>query len=250
MRPLRFASILASSALVIPVPAVHAQMIASGINGIDWAGSVQKRPYTATWTQKSARNGASSEELTTRYARDSRGRVYQQMRKIDKQNLYTAGQGFVYDPVAHTFSWLNSNTKQAGVIHYADSDASAILKTFWGEPTAATPFVDFGFGIQGADFNAVKPDDLGTKTIAGVTAQGTRITTRQVVRGWQPLTISIETWWSTEYGVLLQKIYSPHYTSTPDLWSNTLEVTDFKPGNPDAELFRVPDGYTVRDVVE
>jgi hypothetical protein len=241
MRQLRFASILASSAFVIPVPALHAQFIAGGINGIDWAGTVQKRPYTATWTEKSVQDGTWSEEFTIRYARDARGRVYQELRKIDKDGQGEALYSFVYDPIAHTVSWLNSNTKQALVIHYADSDASAILKTFSGEPRSATPFVDRG-GIQGADFNAVKPEDLGTKTIAGVTAQGTRLTTPQVIRGWKPLTITVETWRSTEYGVLLQKIYSPHYDSgtTSDLWSNTLEVTDFRPGEPDAALFRVP----------
>jgi len=249
MRRLRFPAILATFAFAIPVPALHAQFAAGGISGIDWAGTVQKRPYTATWTEKSAKNGTWSEEVTIRYARDARGRVYEEVRKIDKERSYTAGQGFVYDPVAHTVSWLNSNTKQALVTHYADSDASAILKTIWGEARLATPFVDGG-GIQGADFNAVKPEDLGTKTIAGVTAKGTRLTTPQVIRGWKPLTITVETWWSAEYGVLLQKIYSPHYDSTPDLWTNTLEVTDFRPGEPDAALFRVPDGYTVRKAKE
>jgi len=34
--------------IVIPVAWLHAQLIASGINGIDWAGTVQKRAYTAT----------------------------------------------------------------------------------------------------------------------------------------------------------------------------------------------------------
>jgi len=270
MRRLRFAAILASCAVFFLPPALRAQFD-GGINGIDWAGTVQKRPYTATWIQKTVRNAIRVKELTTRYARDSSGRIYEdfQIREelaaaerrfaehlfVEQNGLeetHSTAVGGLYDPVARTVTWWISNTKQARVIHYADSDASALLKTFWGEPRLATPDVDGGGSITGADFNPVKPEDLGTKTIVGVTAHGARLTTPQVIRGFKPLTITIETWWSNEYGVLLQKTYSTHYDSatTPDLWSNTLEVTDFRPGEPDAALFRAPDGSAVKDVVQ
>ncbi len=59
----------------------------------------------------------------------------------------------------------------------------------------------------------------------------------------QPITTVQETWTSTEYAIVLMSVNEdPRYGTT------TREVTEFTPGEPDAGLFHVPEGYTVRDV--
>lgn len=266
MRRLRVAWILASSASVLVVPALHAQ-IAQGIWGLDLAGTLPKRAYTATWTEKSVRDSTLFEEFTVRYARDLSGRVYAKIHKTTPKGV-DGSLEFVYDPVAHTFSSLNSNTRQAIVLHYTDVAPSELvgrpLGAGWLEVGGGMPSeagwleVEGKFGVKRDDFGPIKPEDLGTKTIAGITAQGRRIALTEVIRGRpigneQPLTITIEAWRSDEYGVMLQKSYnSSHYVASTGLdirgYQDTLDVTDFRPGNPDVALFRVPDGYTVKDM--
>jgi len=88
-------------------------------------------------------------------------------------------------------------------------------------------------------------EDLGIRTINGVEAKGTRMT-RVIPAGRdgndQPLTITSEWWRSEELGIMVMSVNDDPRTGTI-----TMELTDLERGEPDAALFQVPEGYTVKD---
>ena len=91
----------------------------------------------------------------------------------------------------------------------------------------------------------IHTEDLGSKTIAGVLADGTR--TVQTVSGGQagngqPIKIVTEVWTAEGLNLELLKIDDNSRTGR-----TTIEVVDLKQGEPDAALFAPPTGYTVKD---
>ncbi len=91
----------------------------------------------------------------------------------------------------------------------------------------------------------VNKTDLGTQTIEGVTAQGTRIT-RTIPAGEvgneQPLVITSETWYSPDLKMVVMS-----KTSDPRMGDTTYRLTDIQRAEPPASLFEVPPDYTVED---
>ncbi len=89
----------------------------------------------------------------------------------------------------------------------------------------------------------LKQEDLGTQTIAGVTAQGTRIT-RIIPAGQigneKPITIVHERWYSNDLQTVVMSKRS-------DPWSGetTYTLTNIQRSEPEASLFAVPSDYTV-----
>ena len=89
-------------------------------------------------------------------------------------------------------------------------------------------------------------ESLGTRTINGVEAEGSRVT-RVIPAGMEgndaPITISTETWNSVELGATVLRI-----DTDPRSGVNTTELTEIELGGPDPSLFQVPDGYTIKEV--
>src|SRR5439155_1320512 len=89
----------------------------------------------------------------------------------------------------------------------------------------------------------LQEEDLGTQTIAGVTAQGTRLT-RTIPAGQigneKPITIVHERWYSNDLQMVVMSKRS-------DPWSGetTYTLTNINRTEPDASLFTVPSAYTV-----
>ncbi len=87
--------------------------------------------------------------------------------------------------------------------------------------------------------------DLGTQTIEGVSAQGTRVT-RTLATGTvgneQPLVIVTETWYSPELKVLVMS-----KTEDPRMGVTTYKLTNLQRSEPSAALFEVPPDYALRD---
>src|SRR6266566_1453949 len=89
----------------------------------------------------------------------------------------------------------------------------------------------------------LQEEDLGTQTIAGVTAQGTRLT-RTIPAGQigneKPITIVHERWYSNNLQTVVMSKRS-------DPWSGetTYTLTNINRTEPDASLFTVPSDYTV-----
>jgi hypothetical protein len=89
----------------------------------------------------------------------------------------------------------------------------------------------------------LKREDLGTQTIAGVTAQGTRVT-KTIPAGQigneKPITIVREVWYSNDLQTVVMSKRS-------DPWSGETiySLTNIQRAEPDATLFAVPSDYSV-----
>ena len=267
MRVSRFAWVLVCSVPAVFASAAVAQVGGVGAGGVGAGGvaissfaagspmdanNSNKQPYTATWSQKSVQtlaNGTTiTRESTTRFARDSSGRTYTETHNTIP-GLGEDGQPremvnyHVSDPVARTTTMWNSNEKRATVVHMPEPQTiearPAPQVVTAPQPRVARPQSD----VQRPE---VQREDLGTKNIAGVNAKGSRIT-RTIPAGREgndePITTTQESWRSTEYGLIMMSV-----SEDPRNGTNTREVTEFTPGEPDAALFKVPEGYTVHDI--
>jgi hypothetical protein len=87
--------------------------------------------------------------------------------------------------------------------------------------------------------------DLGTQTVEGVPAQGTRIT-RTIPSGEvgneQPLIITTETWYSPSLKVLVMS-----KAEDPRMGVTTYRLTNIQRSEPPASLFEIPADYTIKD---
>lgn len=88
-------------------------------------------------------------------------------------------------------------------------------------------------------------ETLGTQTIEGMSAEGSRFTMTLPINAQgndAPLTYSNERWYSTEMGLeILQKMNDPRSGETVRRFTNILR------GEPDPSLFQVPPDYTIRN---
>lgn len=95
------------------------------------------------------------------------------------------------------------------------------------------------------DEKNVTRTDLGTQTIEGVEAKGTRIT-RTLPAGdvgnEQPIVITTETWYSPDLKVLVMS-----KADDPRMGTTTYKLTNIQRGEPLPTLFEVPSDYTVKE---
>ena len=258
MRISRFVCIAACAApVVFASSSLVAQVVTGDVNRFPItvpmdASNDKGQPYTATYTTRQVQvlaNGTTiTHESTTRIARDSSGRTYN-----EAHNPLPAGQDGqpretvfyrVFDPAARTTMMWNSGSKEAHVVHVPERQTIAARPAPEASATAVLP--DIAPKARAVHTQPdVQREDLGTKNIAGVNAKGTRIT-HVIPAGRegndQPITITEESWRSPEYGLSMMTVRDdPRYGTT------TREMTEFQAGEPDAGLFRVPEGYTVHD---
>lgn len=193
-------------------------------------------------------------------ARDGRGRVRRE--ESLPGLLSNTGEGphlvMIDDPVAGAHWTLDAGTKTAIKMPFAQMKAGTFgpfvppangPNKIWY--VAQQPGSVAAGKIQIIDKGQTPPDsntsktDLGTQTIEGVAAQGTRITRTLpagAVGNEQPLVITTETWYSPELKVLVMS-----KTSDPRMGETTYKLTNILRSEPDASLFQVPEDYTIRD---
>lgn len=225
--------------------------------------TVKGLPYQAQaiteTTQTLADGNRIVHKSTALLARDSEGRTRREQ-KIDAVGQWSTGEQppplvFINDPVAQTSYVLESNTKTARKMSalakiVVDAKAAADDKM-----AAETKFTTGG-AVAGAITTAgpvmdkpapgeIEKESLGTKTIEGVAAEGTRFT-RTVPAGKmgndRPLTYVNETWYSSELGMT---VMSRH--SDPQMGETVYTLTNIQRAEPDPSLFTVPAGYTVQE---
>ncbi|HXX71366.1 MAG TPA: hypothetical protein VEI55_03675 [Candidatus Acidoferrum sp.] len=100
------------------------------------------------------------------------------------------------------------------------------------------------FTVRAADQSHVTTASLGTQTINGVLAEGTR-TTRIIPAGaignTNPIVITVERWYSADLQtVVMMK------RSDPRMGETTFQLTNIQRQEPDPSLFQVPADYTVK----
>jgi hypothetical protein len=196
--------------------------------------TVTGAPFSAvqvTTHQRTLADGnAIQEQEQTKLFRDSQGRVREETTWTEADGRGSRTVVTISDPVAKVVRRLNPRSKT-----YTED---AI-----GEPgpRGARGHAAGGQRMHG-DFNAVK-EDLGTQTINGVQATGTRVThtiATGAVGNEQPIQIVRETWVSSDLRVPVTiKVTDPLHGTT------TTQLTGITRAEPDAALFQTPADYAV-----
>jgi hypothetical protein len=113
---------------------------------------------------------------------------------------------------------------------------SGQIATFNGEGS-------FAFTTGSTSKYETKTEELGTRDVEGVSAEGTRrVTTipEGAIGNERAIEIVYESWYSKELGLV---VYSKH--SDPRFGEQTYRVTNIVRAEPDPSLFTVPHGYKV-----
>ena len=204
---------------------------------------VKGAPYSATATTESTQVLADGNRIVHSQsglvARDSEGRMRREETMGAMGPLAVKGSKtiFIHDPVAKSMIMLDPEQKTAHVMKH---DGPNTLKVM---PKAGTPgdahVVMRRMEDEGGN---VQRESLGTQTIEGVSAEGTRITktiAAGAVGNDKPIVITIERWMSPDlHTLVLMKRSDPRFGDT------TFRLTNIKRSEPDPSLFQVPSGYT------
>ncbi len=171
------------------------------------------------------------QEQTTLY-RDSQGRVRAEITRTGPNGAnHTMVE--IADPVAGVRRTLNAQNKTA--FETAMPNRQNRANGGAARPNPA--------GRRNRDSANIVREDLGTQTIAGVAATGTRVThtiPANTIGNAQPIQIVRETWVSTDLKVpVMVKTTDPRFGATVTQLSNVSRA------EPDASLFQTPAGYTV-----
>jgi hypothetical protein len=208
-------------------------------------------PYTAnqkTTTVQTLANGTTiTRETTARIARDSSGRTFRETvmdyrtgdGQIPKQSMFN-----VMDPVNRLNINWSSNSKVANVFHMPDP--AQVRRT----PPPLSPAPAPSANVQTAVIPRPRmpeahTESLGTKTIDGLEATGTRTTQTFAVGeigNDQPIIVTHETWMSIDLRISVLQI-----DDDPRTGVRTTQLIDIERGEPDPALFDPPEGYTIKD---
>lgn len=194
-------------------------------------------PFTATVTRETVQmlsNGTKVDQKASgTVARDSVGRTRQEMTLSNIGPLAASGEGaqiaFIRDPAAGKNYILNENRKTVMTLN---RPARTNEEGQW-----------LGRGKENRGENAnVQTTSLGTKTMDGLTVEGTQ-TTRTIPAGQigndKPIVITRVEWYSQD----LQMVVSSTRTD-PRFGTTTYELTNVNRSEPPQSMFTVPDGYT------
>jgi hypothetical protein len=198
---------------------------------------VTNAPYSAvgvTETKQTLQDGNSIDrKVSSNIYRDSQGRTRRETTFPGVGPLAGSGQPrslvMIHDPVASTGYVLHPDTK---VAEQLPSPAGGLQSKFEAR-------------IQQEIANGtLRKEELGTQTINGVSAQGTRYT-RTIPAGQignaNPITITTEQWYSSELQVVVRSV-----RSDPRFGQTTYNLTQIQRSEPAASLFAVPTDYTVK----
>lgn len=171
------------------------------------------------------------QEQTTLY-RDSQGRVRAEITRTGPNGgSHTTVE--IVDPVAgvrHTLNAQNKTDFQAAMPNRQNRNASGAAR-----PNPA--------GRRNQDAANIVREELGTQTVNGVTAAGTRVThtiPANMIGNAQAIQIVREVWRSADLKVPVMV-----KTSDPRFGSEVIQLTNVNRAEPDASLFQTPGDYTV-----
>lgn len=213
-----------------------------GFEGMHGGKVVTGVPFSAIAVSKTTQTLADGNHITrtttTKLYRDSKGRFRKDVTLPAIGWLETSGQPksfvFINDPVAGTNFVLHPEAKIAEKMEAPSGMMKDVVKGW----------MEYHQGQAIAD-GSMKKTDLGTQTIAGVSAQGTCITytipARQIGNE-KDITIVSERWYSNDLQmVVMSKRSDPRFGDT------VYTVTWVQRSDPDAAatLFTVPSDYTV-----
>src|SRR5271168_4838321 len=203
--------------------------------------TVTGAPFSASFSTETTETLADGNQIkhssTGTIARDSQGRTRSDMTVPAFGPVAVAGQTalhvtFVNDPVAGTRYILEADTKTARQMPPPPDKSEFARK---GHTGAGGPGAE-------ADKDVVTTS-LGTQTIGGVTAEGTRYT-RTIPAGQignvKPIVITTERWYSADLQMVVMT-----KRSDPRSGDTVFQMTNIARTEPAASLFQVPADYTV-----
>jgi hypothetical protein len=212
-----------------------------GFEGMHGGKVVTGAPFSAVavseTTQTLADGNHISRKTQTNLFRDSQGRFRKEVTLPAIGPLATSGgpKSFVMinDPVA----------QQNLILHPEEKTAEKMGKPF-GRMKGVLKDKAASWEAKAAASGNFKKENLGTQTIAGVSAQGTRYT-RIIPAGQigneKPVTIVSEHWYSTDLQLtVMSKRSDPRFGDT------SYTLTSIQRSEPAASLFAVPSDYTVQ----
>jgi len=200
-------------------------------------------PYSAvgvTETIQTLADGTTIDrKIQANIFRDGQGRVRRETTLPVIGPLVASGKSnsfvMIHDPVAGTAFILHPDTKIADQLPAHGR----------GQKSPGTLQDKFEAHVQQEiATGTVKKEDLGTQTINGVAAQGTRYThTIPIgqIGNDKPITAVTERWYSADLQVVVKST-----RTDPRFGSTTYTVTNIQRQEPAATLFAVPSDYTVR----
>ena len=221
-----------------------------GIGGFHGNKVVTGAPFTATAVTTSSHTLADGTKISNTHQvtlyRDSQGRFRREGTMPPMGDVSVAQPHsfvMIHDPVAAKGYLLNPDKKVAHVMamrghgHMGPKGAAAPGADASAAPDAMEP-------NQPNNPNVTK-ESLGTQSINGISAQGTRYT-RVIPAGSigndKPLTVTREVWYSPDLQMVVQ---SKH--SDPRFGDTTYSLTNIQRNEPAANLFTVPSDYTVKE---
>jgi hypothetical protein len=216
-----------------------------GFGGMHGGKVVTGAPFTATAVGESNRTLADgtkiSQKVQSTLYRDAQGRVRKETTLPAIGPLAASGTPkslvFIHDPVAGTGYILDASKKIARKL-------PPHPKAGAGGNTAGSDAAPKAWAGHPGNTN-VTQESLGSQTISGVLAEGTRYT-RTIPAGHmgndKPVTIVNEEWYSPDLQMVVQS-----KRSDPFVGESTYNVTNIQRTAPGAELFSVPSDYTVKD---
>jgi len=231
-------------------------------------------PYSAEAVSESVQVLADGNRIVRRSAsrvyRDGKGRTRREELGPDGQVLTIAisdpasGTSFLFDPAVNIARRTGVATfiSEAGVALGAtpkkeitltispDAKAHAELKAAQEaelkamQQAAAAAHAELK-AAQEAELKAMQhKEDLGEQVMEGVMAKGTRTTTvipAAAIGNEQPITVTSEEWFSPELKVLVMTKHAD-----PRSGETTYRLTGITRGEPDASLFELPAGVTIK----
>jgi len=214
-----------------------------GFGGMHGGKTVTGAPFTATAVGTINRTLADgtkiSQTVQSNLYRDAQGRVRREV-TLPAMDGSTGGTAkslvFIHDPVAGSGYVLDTTKKVAHTLPQHNKGAAGTAPAP-DSTTSTNPH-------RGPGGNAnVTKESLGTQTVNGVVAEGTRYT-RTIPAGRmgndKPLTIVREEWYSPDLQMIVQS-----KRTDPFVGETTYNVTKIQRTAPDASLFTVPSDYTV-----
>lgn len=215
-----------------------------GFGGMHGGKVVTGAPFSAVavseTTQTLADGNHISRKTQSNVFRDSQGRIRREMTLSGFGPMASSAQpkSFVVinDPVAQTTYMLHPDQKTAEKMGRPFARMRGQAQGAMSEKMNARQQQEIANGT-------LKKEDLGTQTMAGVTAQGTRFT-KTIPAGQmgneKPITIVRESWYSNDLQTTVMSKRS-------DPWSGetTYTLTNIQRAEPAASLFAVPSDYTV-----
>jgi hypothetical protein len=212
-----------------------------GVGGKTVAGAPFSATFTTQTTQTLADGNQIQRSASGAFARDSQGRTRRDLTlPAIGAFVVVSGQSlshvtFINDPVAGTRYLLEENRKIARQM--PEPPDKIALATRSG--TAVEPGADRNPDAQ----KEIVTTSLGTQTIGGISAEGTRYT-RTIPAGEignaKPIVIVTERWYSPDLQMVVMT-----KRSDPRSGETTFQMTNIQRQEPAATLFQVPADYAV-----